>query len=135
MKKELLNKMDNFILSSLKDGDSSAIDSFLESNEYNLNEIGTITEKSFKKISFSLKGQITLQKDELLLERAINYFQDAINKNIEKPVNYLRNLVASNQVAFQHRNLEKLSHEEIKSLIRDHNLLEVLEELEENEEL
>lgn len=135
MKKELLNKMDEFILSSLKDGDSSAIDSFLEASGYDLNNIDTIADKSYKQISFSMKGQMNSQKDEILLEKAANYFQDAINKNIEKPINYLRNLVASNQLAFQHRNLEKLSHDEIKSIIKDHNLLEILENLEKDEEL
>ncbi len=135
MKKKLLNKMDEFILSSLKEGDSSAIDSFLEASGYDLNDIETIADKSYKQISFSMKGQMNSQKDEILLEKAANYFQDAINRNIEKPINYLRNLVASNQLAFQHRNLDKLSHDEIKSIIRDHNLLEILENLEKDEEL
>ncbi len=135
MKKELINKMDEFILASLKDGDSSALDSFLEASGYDLNDIETIADKSYKQISFSMKGQMNSQKDEILLEKAANYFQDAINRNIEKPINYLRNLVASNQLAFQHRNLDKLSHDEIKSIIKDHNLLEILENLEKDEEL
>jgi hypothetical protein len=134
MKNELINKIDEFILSSLKDGDSSAIDSFFESDGYNLGDIDRIGEKSYKKISFSMKGQVNSQKDELLLEKAIKYFQEAINKNIEKPISYLRNLVETNELAFQHRNLDKLTHDEIKEIIKDHNLLEILENLEKDEE-
>ena len=135
MKKELINKMDEFILSSIKDSDSSTIDSFLEECGYDLSDIEKIADKSYKKTSFSMKGQMNSQKDEILLEKAVKYFQEAIDKNIEKPISYLRNLVASNQLAFQHRNLDKLSHDEIKSIIKDHNLLEILENLEKDEEL
>ncbi len=135
MKKELLNKMDEFILSSIKDSDSSTIDSFLEESGYDMNDINKIADKSYKKTSFSIKGQMNSERDEMLLEKAVRYFQEAIDKNIEKPISYLRNLVATNQIAFQHRNLDKLSHDEIKSIIKDHNLLEILENLEEDEEL
>ena len=135
MKKELINKMDEYILSSLKSGDSSAIDSFLENYGYDLAIINNIADKSFKQITFSMKGQMNSEKDEILLEKAAKYFQNAINKNIEKPISYLRNLVESNQLAFGHRNLDKLTTDEIKEIIRDHNLLEILEKLEKDEEL
>jgi hypothetical protein len=135
MKKELINKMDEYILSSLKSGDSSAIDSFLESYGYDLAIINNIADKSFKQITFSMKGQMNSEKDEILLEKAAKYFQNAINKNIEKPISYLRNLVESNQLAFGHRNLDKLTTDEIKEIIKDHNLLEILEKLENDEEL
>ena len=134
MKNELIDKMNEFILSSLKEGDSSAFDSFLENNGYNLDDINEVAEKSYKKLSFTIKGQLQLEKDESLLERAVNYFKDALNKNLEKPISYLRNLVDTNQLAFQHRNLDKLSADEIKEIIKDHNLLEILEELEGEDE-
>jgi len=135
MKKELINKMDDYMLSSLMSGDSSAIDSFLESNGYDLEDINTLADKSFKKISFSMGGQINSEKDDILLEKVAKYFQEAINKNTDKPISYLKNLVASNQLAFGHRNLDKLTSNEIKEIIKDHNLLEILEKLENDEEL
>lgn len=135
MKKELINKMDEYILSSLKSGDSSAIDSFFESNGYDLSDIDNVADKSFKQISFSMIGQINSQKDEILLDRAAKFFQDAISKNIEKPISYLKNLVTTNQLAFGHRNLDKLTSDEIKELIKDYNLLEILEKFENDEEL
>ncbi|NOU17358.1 MAG: hypothetical protein HOO91_07365 [Bacteroidales bacterium] len=133
MKNELINKMDDYMISALKSGDSSAIDSFLESYGYDIEVVNNIADKSFKQITFSLKGQLNSQKDEILLEKVTKYFQDAINKNIEKPISYLRNLVDSNQLAFGHRNLEKLTSDDIKELIKDHNLLDILEKLENDE--
>jgi hypothetical protein len=135
MKKELINKLDEYMLSALKSEDSSAFDSFLESNGYDLAVVNSIADKSFKQIKFTLKGQMNFQKDEILLEKVTKYFQDAINKNIEKPISYLRNLVDSNQLAFGHRNLDKLTSDDIKELIKDHNLLDILEKLENDEEL
>jgi hypothetical protein len=134
MKNELINKMDDYMISALKSGDSSAIDSFLESYGYDIEVVNNIADKSFKQITFSLRGQLNSQKDEILLEKVAKYFQDAINKNIEKPISYLRNLVDSNQLAFGHRNLEKLTSDDIKELIKDHNLLDILEKLENDEE-
>lgn len=135
MKKELTNKMDEYILTSLKSGDSSAIDSFLESSGYDLGEINNVADKSFKQMNFAMRGLVNSQKDEILLEKVAKYFKDAISQNINKPISYLKNLVASNQLAFGHRNLDKLSSDEIKELIKDHNLLEILEKLENDEEL
>lgn len=134
MKNELIKKMDDYMISALKSGDSSAIDSFLESYGYDIEVIDNFADKSFKQIAFSIKGQLNLQKDEILLDKVAKYFQEAINKNIEKPISYLRNLVDSNQLAFGHRNLEKLTSDDIKELIKDHNLLDILEKLENDEE-
>jgi len=134
MKKELLNTLDEYMLSALKSEDSSAFDSFLESYGYDLDIVNSIADKSFKQISFTLKGQMNFQKDDILLEKVTKYFQEAINNNIEKPISYLRNLVESNQLAFGHRNLDKLTSDDIKELIKDHNLLDILEKLEKDEE-
>jgi hypothetical protein len=134
MKNELIKKMDDYMISTLKSGDSSAIDSFLESYGYDIEIIDNIADKSFKQIAFSIKGQLNSQKDEILLDKVAKCFQEAINKNIEKPISYLRNLVDSNQLAFGHRNLEKLTSDDIKELIKDNNLLDILEKLENDEE-
>tara|TARA_R110002050_G_scaffold158381_5_gene287691 strand:+ start:13435 stop:13842 length:408 start_codon:yes stop_codon:yes gene_type:complete len=135
MNKEYLNIMDEFLLSSLKEGNTAAVDSILQENGYDLSEINSISNKSFKRISFEIKAQLNLRKDERLLDKVSTYFKEALEKNTEKPISYLRQLVSYNQVTFQHRNLEKLSQEEIKGIIRDYNLLEILEKLEGEEEL
>lgn len=135
MKNEFINKMDDYMLSNLESGDCAVIDSFLESSGYDLVEVNSISDRSFKQITFLLKGQMNSQKDEILLEKVAKYFQDALTKNIDKPISYLRNLVESNQLAFGHRNLDKLTSDDIKEIIKDHNLLDILEKLENDEKL
>lgn len=130
MKNNFINKIDDVIISQILEGDYSAYDSILEEQGYNKNLIENYSQKFFKKQSFLLKGIMNKQKDILLLEKASNYFREAIENNIDKPISYLRGLIANNQFQVQYRNLEKLDIEEIKEIIKDQNLLELLEELE-----
>jgi hypothetical protein len=130
MKNNFINKIDDVIISQIIEGDYSAYDSILEEQGYDINLIESHSQKFFKKQSFLLIGLINKQKDILLLEKASNYFREAIEKNLDKPVSYLRGLIANNQFQVQYRNLENLDIEEIKEIIKDQNLLELLEELE-----
>jgi len=134
MANKLINKIDEYIANSIMEGNIEIIDTFLEENNYNISEIEKLSEKNYKKLSFKIKGIINAQKDEILLEKVANIFQEAINKNIEKPISFLKNLLANRDYAFHYRNLENLSRNEIKEIIKDHNLLEILEKLDEDEE-
>lgn len=130
MKNNFINKIDDVIISQILEGDYSAYDSILEEQGYDINLIETHSQKFFKKQSFLLKGLMNKQKDILLLEKASNLLREAIEKNIDKPISYLKGLIANNQFQVQYRNLESLDIEEIKEIIKDQNLLELLEELE-----
>ena len=70
------------------------------------------------------------QKDNNLLEKISLLLHDALEKNLEKPISYLKNLIQNNQFQVQYRNLENLSIDEIKEIIKDQNLLDLLEKLE-----
>ena len=133
MKNKLTEKIDEYIANSIKEGNMELVDAFLENNNYDISEINSLTEKNFKKLSFILKGIVNAQKDENLLDKVATQFHEGINKNIEKPISFLKNLLSTQQYAFHYRNLENLSIEEIKEIIKDHNLLEILEKLEEDE--
>lgn len=134
MKQALQKTLDKYMLSMTKSGDTTAIDSFLEGYGYDPMDIDRIAEKSFKRISFAVRGQINSQKDSVLLEKIAKQFQDAINNNIDKPISYLRNLVASNELSFSHRNLDKLTAEEVQEIIKDQNLIDLLELLDDEKE-
>ena len=134
MKNEFIDKIDEFIISSFKEEDNSSIDAFLESNGYDLEAINAIADQSYKKSSFTIKAHLNQQRDQLMLDKVASLFQNALNKNIEKPISYLRNLVENNQFAIHYRNLDKLTASDIKEIIKDQNLLEILEELESDDE-
>ena len=129
---KLTNKIDEYIANSIIDGNTEIIDTFLKENNYDISEIDKLSEKNYKKLSFKIKGIINAQKDDILLEKAVNLFQEAINKNIEKPISFLKSLLTNKDYAFHYRNLEKLSKNEIKEIIKEHNLLDILEKLEQD---
>lgn len=133
MKNNFIKKIDKAIINQTLENDFTAIDAELKSLGYNIDEINNFSEQLFKRQSFLLKGMINKQKDSKLLERASLILQKAIEENIDKPVSYLKNLIHNNQFQIQYRNLENLTIDEIKEIIKDQNLLELLEKLE-NEE-
>ena len=130
MKNNFIKKIDKAIINQSLENDFDAIDAELESLGYNIDEINDFSEKMYKRQSFLLKGMINKQKDSNLLERASLMLQKAIEENIDKPVSYLKSLIQNNQFQVQYRNLENLTIDEIKEIIKDQNLLELLEKLE-----
>lgn len=130
MKSNFIKKIDKVIINQTLENDFTSLDAELESLEYNIDEINNFSEKMYKRQSFLLKGIINKQKDINLLDKASLMLQQAIEENIDKPVSYLKNLIQNNQFQVQYRNLESLTIDEIKEIIKDQNLLELLEKLE-----
>lgn len=87
-------------------------------------------DKLIKQLKFKLLSAINKEKNENLLLKATESFQDAINKGLEKPIAYLNNLIRENQLVVQYNKLDKLSSDEIKEIIKDQNLIEIIELLE-----
>ncbi|WP_299317287.1 hypothetical protein [uncultured Maribacter sp.] len=96
----------------------------------NLDENLERQNKLIKQLKFKLRSSINEEKFDALLIRATESFQEAIVKGLEKPVAYLNKLIKENRIAVQYNNLEKLSTEEIKEIIKDQNLIEIIELLE-----
>lgn len=130
MKNKFIKKIDEAIISQVIEGDFSTYDEILKADGHNITDIENYAEKNFRKHSFLLKGIINKQKDLVLLERASILLQNAIENNIDKPISYLKSLIANNKFNVQYRNLDNLGIEEIKEIIKDQNLLELLEQLE-----
>lgn len=133
MKNKFIKKIDEAIISQIIEGDFSTYDEILKADGHDITDIENYAQKNFRKHSFLLKGIINKQKDLVLLEKASLLLQNAIEKNIDKPISYLKGLIANNQFQVQYRNLENLGIEEIKEIIKDQNLLELLEQLEDDQ--
>lgn len=135
MHKKVFNKIDKAILSSEIESDDSMFNAFIREENFDELKINDISEKNFKKMSFLLKATINEEKDIRLLEKASSLFKEALNKNLDKPISFLKDLLETNQFSVQYRNLDKLSIENIKDIIKDQNLIELIEKLEEDEKL
>ena len=85
--------------------------------------------KFSKRIKFTNKAIIVEEKTDSLLETIVSKFQEAIDKNIDKPIASLRKLIESKELSVQFRNLDKLTEGEIKEIIKGKNLVDLMDEL------
>ncbi len=134
MMNKFIQDIDEIILSRLIEGNEDFLNEYLEDNGYDINAIDNISTKKFKQLSFTLNAKLRLEKDQFLLNKVSDMFIDAIEKNLDKPISYLNGLIQRNKLALRYRNLDKLNEEEIRNIIRDQNLLEILEMLEKENE-
>lgn len=125
MSKEVKNKIEKAMFDFYLEADKASIEESLKSDISNQEDYI----KKKKKIIFMAKAIANKKNDEYLLALA-NQFQEAILLNIEKPVAILKQLIQDNPSLALYRNLNKLSKENIIEIIKDKNLVELLEMLE-----
>lgn len=80
-----------------------------------------------------IKAKAKKQANDALIEKVLNYFEDAIQKNTAKPIAYLKQLMSENQYFALYHNFEKLSKEDILAIIKDKNLIDIIEQIEKHE--
>jgi hypothetical protein len=128
MSNDIKNKINEALYNFYLEADKDIINDSLKSDIQNLDEYN----KKKKKIIFLAKAKAQ-QKQNDYLKELVNKFKEAINENIEKPVAILKQLIQEKPSFALYRNLDKLSNEDIIEIIKDKNLVELLEQLEEND--
>lgn len=128
MSKEIKNKIDDALFSFYLEADKDTINDLLKDDIQNLDEYN----KKKKKIIFFAKAKANKKHNEYLLELA-SKFQELVLLNIEKPVAILKQLIQENSSLALYRNLDKLTKEDIIEIIKDKNLVQLLEQLEKND--
>ena len=128
MSNEIKNKIDDALFNFYLEADKDTINDSLEND---INDLDEYIKKK-KQIIFLAKATLNKKHNEHFLELA-NKFQEAILKNIEKPIMILKQLVQGNPSLALCKNLDKLTKEDIIEIIKDKNLIELLEQLDENE--
>lgn len=132
MKNKFLNNIENSFLDSIQEGDQEYIDHLLEAEGYNIHNVNDLAEKNIKKIMFMSKAKANKIKDDRLIQAALR-LKDGINKGLDKPISVIKSLIETRSLSFQFRNLDQLTESEIKEIIKGHNLLSIIEDLD-NEE-
>lgn len=128
MSNEIKNKISEALYNFYLEADKDIISDSLKSDIQNLDEYN----KKKKQIIFLAKAKANQKHNEYLLQ-LVNKFQEALTHNIERPVAILKQLVQGNTSLALYNNLDKLSKEDIIEIIKDKNLVELLEQLEEND--
>jgi hypothetical protein len=129
-----VDKLKKTVKESLENFDKAIPDDLvrkqLEMEGVDLDEQSLSQDKFIKQLTFRLKSKSTVLKNDSMLDKASNYFKDALTKGLDKPIAYMNNLIQTNQLQTQFSRLEKMSEEQIKDIIKDQNLIEILEMLE-----
>jgi len=128
MSNEIKNKINDALYNFYLEADKDIIKDSQKSDIQNLEEYN----KKKKQIIFLAQAKAKQKHNEYLLALA-NKFQEAVLQNIEKPVAILKQLIQGNASLALYRNLDKLSKEDIVEIIKDKNLVELLEQLENND--
>ena len=128
MNNEIKIKINDALYNFYLEADKDIIKDSQKSDIQNLEEYN----KKKKQIIFLAQAKAKQKHNEYLLALA-NKFQEAVLQNIEKPVAILKQLIQGNASLALYRNLDKLSKEDIIEIIKDKNLVELLEQLENND--
>lgn len=128
MNNDIKNKINEALYNFYLEADKGIINDSLKKDIQNLDEYT----KKKKQIIFLAKAKAQQKQNEYLKE-LVSKFKEAINENIEKPVAILKQLIQGNPSFALYRNLDKLSNEDIIEIIKDKNLVELLEYLEGND--
>lgn len=128
MSNEIKNKIDEALYHFYLEADKDTIKDSLKDVIQDIADY----EKKKKRIVFLANAAAKKKHHEYLLQLA-ERFEQAVSLNIEKPIAILKEIISGNASLALHRNLNKLSKEEIIEIIKDKNLVELLEQLDNNE--
>lgn len=128
---DLKNKIDKGITEFYLNSDIDLIKKSLIDEGVNLESESAEISKFVKRLKFTKSAVAIKESNKVLLDRIIEKFQDAINKNVEKPIATLMGMIESKEMQVQFRNLDKLTPEEIKEIIKGKNLVDLMDEMDE----
>lgn len=124
MNKDLKNKIDDALFNFYLEANKDTVKEILKENIPDQDQYS----KKKKQLIFLAKATASKKRNDYLLS-LVNKFHEAIENNIEKPIAVLKQLVQGNASLALYRNLDKLSKEDIIEIIKDKNLVELLEQL------
>lgn len=129
---KLKDKIDAGLTRYYLEADIEFIKENLEEKGINLVEEDKAIEKFIKRLKFENKANLAQDKQKKLLDLAVGKFKEAIDKNLDRPIAALKELIAGNELNFQFRNLDKLTEKEIREILEGKNLVDLMDLLEES---
>jgi hypothetical protein len=112
-------------------------EAFESDNESVYNDLGVSKEeyldkklRMVKRLKLKSKAQLNKEKNENLLAVALRKVQDIIENANETVKAELEKLILTRSPQFQFRNIEKLEEEDLKELLSDLGVIDIIEDLE-----
>jgi len=112
-------------------------EAFESDNESVYNDLGVTKDeyldsklKMIKRLKLKSKAQLNKAKNDNLLEIALQKVQKIIESANETVKEELEKLILTRSPQFQFRNIEKLEEEDLKELLSDLGVIDIIEDLE-----
>lgn len=128
-KKSILDLLDNVELELLQK-DTEYAKEYLQEEGVNVEEEQNFAAQYMKKIQFRAKAVSNKKQDSLLLEKAFRQLKTAFAENAGRTKETLMALLRSKTPSVQYRKLDEWSDEEIRDVLSDVDLIELMENLE-----
>jgi hypothetical protein len=128
MSNDINIKIDEALLHYYLEADKDIIANEVKEAVQDIDKFNSRSNQIANQIQFLARATANKQRNEYLLT-LVGKFQEALEKNIEKPVAMLKQLIQGQGSFVLNKNLDKLTKEEIIDIIKDKNLVELLEQL------
>jgi hypothetical protein len=126
--KTILDRMDNVELELLHTDTEYAMQ-FLREEGYDVEQELRFAEQHMKKVKFMAHAVSNREKDQHLLEIAFDRLKKTIQENTQLASEVLHSLLHEKSPSVQYRNIEKWTETEIREILVDLDLVNLLEEL------
>ncbi len=128
----LKDNIDKGITEFYLNSDIELIKKSLEDDGVDVNKEDIEITRFLKQMKFKHTALVAHKNNQALIDKLVEKFQDAINRNIEKPISTLKHLVEKKQMSVQFRNLDKLNADEIREIIKGKNLVDLMDEIDDD---
>ena len=126
--KNLLECFDNITIDLISSNVEEA-KVFLNEEGFDPNEELQYGLKQIKKLQFLAQAKLNKAKDNDLLEKAFHKLKQSFEKNSQKAGDILKELLIGKNTAVQYRKLENWTDNEIRDVLNDVDLVDLLEQL------
>lgn len=128
----ILRAFDELFLKSLKMNDEAAR-GYLADEGIDPDKEAEYGERVAKRIAFMMKGARQKEKDANLLATAMELLRTKFAENADRTGQVLQQLLQSKRPLVQHRKLSEWTDEQVRSVLNDVDVVELMEALERGE--
>lgn len=134
MKKKLKNNIEQGLLHFHMEASDEVIESSLKEVLPHYDAYQSKKAKALKRLNFTLNAMAHKEHDEKLLKVAAR-LMDGLATQAEKPIAIIKTLLQghTSKTPALFRNLDKLTEQDLYEILKDKNLVELLEQLDGNE--
>jgi len=125
---EIKTKIDDALFGFYMEADKETISYLLKDDILNVDEYN----KKKKQIIFLAKAAAKKNQNEKIMH-VVAKFQQAIQMKTEKPIAIFKQIIQNNPSFALYNNFENFTKEDIIEIIKDKNLIELIEQLEKDE--